>query len=386
MPRVAVIGAGKIGYRIIWELAGLGYDVSVADARSEAVDRVSRELGVDGIVADATSVSSLKRAVTGADIVVSALPGSIGYRALELLMDMGADIVDISFYREDPSVLSPKAEKEGITVVVDAGVAPGLSNMLVGYSDRSLEGLKGARIFVGGVSRDPQAPLGLALTWSLEDLIDEYLRPARMIKNGRLVTVDPLAITGRINVPGLGVMEFFPTDGLRSLIKTYKGVEELVEYTLRWPGHVAAMKSFRGIGLMNEDHMAIKGCVVRPRDFLAKLIERNIASSEDLVVLLVEAWGRRGRVLHKSIVEPRDRWTAMARATAGFAVAAVKAIADGILRGPGIVYPEMLGSDDRVREAILAYLRDKGVSVHTSWGEELIFHISEKPLPSGFLP
>jgi len=168
------------------------------------------------------------------------------------LVDLGVNVVDVSYFPEDPYKLSDLALRRKVKIVIDAGFAPGLSNILLGKFSQKYGGLKVGRIYVGGLSMDPNIPLGLVLTWSAEDLIDEYVRPARIILNGKQLSVDPLSMVGRIEIPKLGLMEYFVSDGVRTMLKTFNDAVELVEYTLRYPGHINVMMTLKNLGFLSE--------------------------------------------------------------------------------------------------------------------------------------
>ncbi|MEB2837118.1 MAG: NAD-binding protein [Desulfurococcales archaeon] len=363
--RVAVVGAGRIGLRAAWELAGLGYDVVVVDSSSRALRRASEVVGSEGRLADASSPRALAQALRDVDYALIALPGGLGGRPLESVVEAGVDAVDVSFYKSIPERYAELASRAGIRVVVDAGVAPGLSNMLVASAYRELGFLEEAYILVGGVSRDPNAnPLGLAATWNAEDLIDEYLRPARILRAGEVAALDPLSSACKARIPGVGVMEAFPTDGLRSLLHTMRGrASHLVEYTLRHPGHLDLVLKLRSLGMLSDEPVHVDGCMVRPRAVLARLIEENTSGVEDVVVLAVKASSQRGAAASLSIVGAEAEWSAMARVTGASAVATLRvALEARRVREPGIHYPEELGFNGHLSE-VLGYLEARGIRV-----------------------
>ncbi len=363
MSRIAVIGLGRIGLRLAWELKDLGYDVVGVDASSSAADRAERLLGIEVKVADVTALDGLKASVKDVDVAAVALPGSVGHKALLGLVTLGVDTVDVSFSPEDPySTIDHLARKKGVTVVVDAGVAPGLSNMLIGMLVREMNA-KRARILVGGVSSDPSAPLGLSATWSIEDLLDEYLRKARYIRNGRVESVDPLSHVITVRIPGIGDMEAIPTDGLRTMLRNLSGLEMLIEYTLRWPGHARVINELLHINMLDESPITVGGCSVAPRRLLAKLLESRLTGYKDLVILITEAWNGDEWAGFRAIVEHSGEWTAMSIATASFQAAATDLLARGRLEGPGVVAPEELALKGNLAEYVLDYISRRGVEL-----------------------
>ena len=66
------------------------------------------------------------------DLVVTAVPGFMGYKTLEAVIDAGKNVVDISFFPEDVLQLDKLAKKKNVTVITDCGVAPGVSNFIIG--------------------------------------------------------------------------------------------------------------------------------------------------------------------------------------------------------------------------------------------------------------
>ncbi len=385
MPgRVAVVGVGRIGLRVAWDLSSRGYDVVLVDASLSSLRRASGVVGGETRLVDASSPRALAQALSDVDAAVLALPGSLEAKPLEGVIEAGVDAVDVSFYRGIPGEYAVRARREGVNIVVDAGVAPGLSNMLVARAYRLLGRLREAYILVGGISEDPrEGPLGLAATWNAEDLIDEYLRPARMMASGRVVSVDPLSLACRVRIGGSLELEAFPTDGLRSLLHTMAGkADSLVEYTLRHPGHLGLVASLKELGLLSETPIHADGCMVRPRSLLARLIEERGRNVRDLVVLAVKARGGGGERAWLSIVRPEGRWSAMALATASFAAAVLEELVSQGWRGdPGIHYPEELGLGD-ASDSILGALRSRGVRVDEVDPGEVLIHECSQPPPT----
>lgn len=359
--RFIVVGVGNVGLRVLWDLASRGHEVVGLDSSYDSVER-AREMGLEAEVGDASAVQMLAKRLGGVDAVLTALPGAIGYKVVERLVDQGFNVVDVSFFPEDPWPLMERAVRNNVTVVVDAGIAPGLSNFLVGAGVRRI-GARRARIFVGGVSSEPTDPLGLSATWSTEDLIDEYLRPARYIDMGSVRSVLPLEYTpGEINIPGVGMMEYFPTDGLRTLLRTYSGMEFMAEYTLRWPGHLRVIKALADVGLLDSKRISVEGCPITPRSCLASILRYRFRGVRDLVVLLVELEGDGGVVKYRSIVEADENWSAMAKATGSFQATIAELLYRGMLP-PGLVVPEQIGSDRVLADMVGDGLTGRGVQV-----------------------
>jgi len=136
----------------------------------------------------------------------------------------------------NPLELEPVAKEQKLTAAVDCGVAPGLSNMLAGHGLSQLDQAFSIHIYVGGLPIIRKWPFEYQAVFSPVDVIEEYLRPARCVANGQLVTKPALSEPELIEFENLGTLEAFNTDGLRTMIDTLT-VPEMIEKTLRYPGH-----------------------------------------------------------------------------------------------------------------------------------------------------
>ncbi|MEM2921236.1 MAG: saccharopine dehydrogenase C-terminal domain-containing protein, partial [Candidatus Bathyarchaeia archaeon] len=206
MGRVLVLGAGYQGTSIVKSLSSLESveHITVVDIdRRKLVNLVdvSKTFTVEADIRDTDRLCSLLR---NHDLASGALPSELGYHAMEQAASVGVDMVDTSFMPQDPFVLDKLARKNGSCIIPDCGVAPGLSHILVGNYLRKLGEARKVHILVGGLPQTPRPPLGYTITWSVHDLIEEYTRPARIVRDRTIVTVDPLSEPAVIEVPVLG--------------------------------------------------------------------------------------------------------------------------------------------------------------------------------------
>jgi len=334
---VLVVGCGNIGLSTARALSR-SYDVVVVDVDRDRLRR-AEECGLKVVKADV-----LKDDIPKARLACVALPGSIAYNALRRLVRLGFDVVDVSYFPEDPFALEDDAVGRGRIVVVDAGLAPGLSNVLVPILSR-----RSCRIYVGGISADPNAPLGLAKTWNLDDLLDEYVRPARMIVSGEVVSVDPLEVTGEVEIPGFGRLEYFASDGLRTMLKTLR-MYNLAEFTLRRLGHVSVMRTLKRLGFLSTE--VVQGCGASLRSLLASRLERELPR-EDIVILYVV-----GDIGWAKLIAESSEETAMARTTSSVQSAIASMILEGRISGSGVLPPEMIGMNKELADEFLRRFYD----------------------------
>jgi len=372
LKRIAVLGCGLVGAAIARDLAlETDLEVTVADASAEALRRVKAMAPIAVAQVDLSRPSEIALVVRESDAVVGALPGRLGFAMLETVLRAGKPIADISFSPEDPLSLDSLARERGVTAVVDCGVSPGLSNFAVGRAAAALEEIDDVTILVGGLPVDRARPFGYAIVFSATDVIEEYTRPARFVEEGRVVTREALSEVETIDVPGVGTLEAFLTDGLRTLLATVRA-RSMKEKTLRYPGHADAMRSLRECGFFETSAVKAGGATVAPRAVTEKLLSRAWKLSEgeeEFTFLRVIVAGRAsGAVGKRYVFELLDRTnretgtTSMARTTGFPCAAAAAMLARGQYRDPGVRPPEFLARDPEASSRFLEALRARGLA------------------------
>lgn len=367
---VTVLGVGRIGRAIVRDLAADGaFHVTAADIAAESLKQVEGVRHVTAVRADLSRTDEIERVIAGADLVVGAVAGHMGYTTLERVLRSGKNIVDISFFDADPFDLDELAHTNGVTAIVDCGVAPGCSNLILGRMEAALDRTTRFTCYVGGLPVERRWPFEYRAPFSPIDVIEEYTRLARFRRDGRDVTLPALSEVERVDVPGVGTLEAFNTDGLRTLLATSQ-VPDMVEKTMRYPGHAALMEVLRETGFFRREYTMVGGVAVRPLELSAKLLFRAwefAPGEEDLTAMVVHVDGERDgrRVRHSFTLLDRydtaTRTSSMARTTGYTCAAAVRLLAAGLYRRPGISPPEYLGRDARCYDFIMGDLAERNV-------------------------
>jgi lysine 6-dehydrogenase len=368
--KIVVLGAGRVGSAIAVDLArDAAFEVRAADRDAARLAHLLDRHGIRGERVDFSLPSTVARAIGGADLVVSAVPGFLGFRTLRAIIDARVDVVDIAFFPEDPFELDVPAKENGVRAVVDCGVAPGMSNLLVGHADSLLERIESVAIYVGGLPTERIPPYEYRAVFSPIDVIEEYTRPARFVADGRPVTKPALSDVELLDFEGIGSLEAFNTDGLRTLARTIDA-PDMLEKTLRYPGHAEKIKLLRDSGFLSSEPIEVDHQKIRPIDLATALlfpIWRLREGEEDLTVMRVEVigttHGQRTRYTYDLLdrYDPATQTTSMARTTGYTAAMAVRLLADGLWERPGIVPPEFIGQDPECVEFILSGLRKRGI-------------------------
>lgn len=346
------------------------FDVTVADVNRAALDRVAARGNVQTVEANMADAETLKRVVADFDVVVGALPSAMGFDSLRAILEAGKNVVDISFMAEDAMELTDVAKETGAIAVTDCGVGPGISNMMVGYAFSQLEPCESIEIYVGGLPVERRWPYEYKAAFAPSDVIEEYVRPARIVENGEVVVREALSEPELIDFTGIGTLEAFNTDGLRSLARTLP-VPDMIEKTMRYPGHIDMMRVFRETGLFSDVPIDVKGVQVRPVDVASALLFPKWQYEQgeaDLTVMRVIVRGQRDgkpTCYRWELLDYYDADTdtrSMSRTTGYPATAVAKMIARGQFPlGPGVWPPEFPGQEPGFLDKVLAELDARGV-------------------------
>ncbi len=369
--RVVVLGAGRVGSAMAIDLAKEpGFEVRVADRDAERLELLRARHGIAGERVDLSLPSAVTRAVAAADVVVSAVPGFLGYRTLEAVLKARKNVVDIAFFPEDPFGLDELARSHGVTALVDCGVAPGMSNLLVGRESARLDRTTRVRIYVGGLPTVRTLPYEYKAGFSPIDVIEEYTRPSRLIEAGERRVRPALSDVELVDVEGIGTLEAFVTDGLRTLLDTIP-CPDMAEKTMRYPGHAERIRLLRDSGFFGSERIEVGGSSVRPVDVAAALLFplwQMREGDEDLTVMRIVVEGGKGGVpvrVTYSLADRFDRTTgtsSMARTTGYTATMAVRLLAKGLFRETGVIPPEVVGRDEACVGFLLDGLAERGVT------------------------
>ncbi|WP_456421411.1 saccharopine dehydrogenase C-terminal domain-containing protein [Thermococcus sp.] len=344
--KVLILGAGNVGKAIAWDLRD-EFNVHVADLSGDRLRAVSEF--ATPIKLDASRFDKLVEVIRGFELVIGALPGRFGYSAIKAAIKAGVDMVDVSFMPENPLELREEAENAQVTVIFDAGFAPGLSHILMGRIWNELDDMSEGYIYVGNLPREPRPPLYHRITWSPKDFIEEYTRPARVIRRGEVRAVDPLSEIKAVEIEG-STFEAFPSDGLRSLLESVR-VDKLEEWTLRWPGHLEKVKVLRELGFFKPEH------VDKTLDVITPLMTYD---SPDFSVMRVV--GREpGKEMSYTLLDGEREFTSMARVTGYTASAIARLVAEGSCIF-GVIPPEILGMRIDTFKRILDELEERGIN------------------------
>ena len=369
MSKIVVLGCGAVGrYMAIDLCKDPSYEVISVDLNREALELLAQEHPVQIRVEDLSTANGVIRAVEDADIVIGSVPYSLGYAMLENVIRAGKNIVDISYFMEDPFGLDELAKAQGVTAVVDCGVTPGMANIILGDQMRKMK-VSRYECYVGGVPKSRSVPLGYKSPFPVLEVLEEYAESGSMVEDGKVVVRPMLSETMTIDLDKVGTMACLNSDGLRTLFRT-TDIPDMFEKTLRYPDHVDQMRIFKDTGLLNMTPIQVKGVSVRPIDVTASLLSplwKYEPGEADITVMRLVISGMEDGKPATYTCDLYDEYDAatgtlsMARTTGYTCTAVTRLVLDGSYSQKGISPPEFVGGIEGCWESVKGYLEDRGV-------------------------
>ncbi len=362
MKNVTLLGAGLVGKAIAMDLKKHVH-LHVLDSREDEILFLKAQ-GISAEKCNVTDAEALQKAIRQADLVVGAVPGAIGFQTAQTVIESGKNLVDISFFPEDALKLDALAKEKNVIALVDCGIAPGISNLVAGYHAAHMS-IHTFACYVGGLPQIRTLPYEYKAPFSPRDVVEEYTRPARLIEDGNIVTKPALSDAELLDVPGIGTLEAFNTDGLRTLLTTV-AAKNMFEKTLRYPGHRERIQLLKDSGFFSESPIEVEGAAIRPLDVTAQLLMhqwRIDPHEPELTVMRMEVIGDDKIIRYDMLdrYEPSTETTSMARTTGYTCTAMASLVLDGSYQEIGVSPPEKLGESETCFTRVFEHLAHRGV-------------------------
>jgi lysine 6-dehydrogenase len=362
MGNITVLGSGLVGSVIAKDLSKQ-HCVTAVDISEENLKKLNKDINT--IKADISDKNQLSKLISDTDLVIGAVPGFMGYEMMKNVIELGKNIVDISFYPEDPFKLDDLAKKKGVVAVMDCGVAPGMGNIILAHHDLNMQ-VENYECLVGGLPERREWPYEYQAVFSPIDVIEEYLRPARFVENKKIITKEALSDTEIINFKEIGSLESWNSDGLRSLIQTMPHIPNMIEKTLRYPGCIEYIKVLRESGFFSYKEIEINGAKIRPIDMTSKLLfpkwEMKKGDKDFTIMRIVIKGTENGNPItykYELLDRYQDNTISMARTTGYTCTAVANLVMNKKYKRIGISPPEYLGEHfDFVKK----YLKERNVN------------------------
>ncbi|MEP6924977.1 MAG: saccharopine dehydrogenase C-terminal domain-containing protein [Pyrinomonadaceae bacterium] len=337
--KILVLGAGKMGRGAVHDLAYNSPDVShitIADADVPLAELIAKLHGNGIAVAkqiDVADYAATVELMREHDAAISCVPYIYNFRLAQAAIEARTNFCDLGGNNDIAAQelnLNAEAEAVGINIIPDCGLAPGMVSLLAMHGAERFETLDSIHIRVGGLPQFPKPPLNYQLIFSVDGLINEYVEPARVIRNRAIETIESLTELETLEVEGFNRLEAFQTSGgVSTLPETFLGrVRELDYKTIRYLGHCARFKTLIDLGFADLEPVSLTTTTGEkveaiPRSFLRDTLLLRLPRNEpDVVIIRVEFSGIMNdahQMLRYEIVDrfdPETDLSAMMRTTA----------------------------------------------------------------------
>jgi len=368
MAKIIILGAGMVGSAMARDLS-FKHEVTSADINEAALKVLNSEHGVKIQKLDISDKVALKVAISNFDLVVCAVPGFMGFETLKAIIEAGKNVADISFFSENCLELDALAKENGVTAIVDIGVAPGVGNLILGYYNEKMK-IDTFECLVGGLPKIKKWPFSYKAPFSPIDVIEEYTRPARYVENGNEIIREALTDSEFIEFDQVGTLESFNTDGLRSIIHTMPHIPNMKEKTLRYPGHIDLIKALKKSGFFSDEKIKVGKSEISPMEFTSKILLNEWKlqpEEEEFTVMRVTVEGEEEAARKKVTYHLYDEYdkatkvSSMARTTGYTCTAAANLILANKFTQKGVFPPELVGGKDGCFEFVMDYLAQRNV-------------------------
>jgi lysine 6-dehydrogenase len=374
---ILVLGSGWMGSAVAFDLHRFGgnHSIGIADLQEEQLTAAKRLLGTDceTHILDCADIAETESVFRQYDIIISAVPFRFNTILARTAVRSNCHFLDLGGNSEivrEELKLHADATRAGITIIADCGLAPGLSNIIAMHGYRQFDEPFEIHARVGGLPQHPQPPLMYQLMFSAEGLLNEYLEPAEVIENGKLVRLQSLTGLESVSFGSetRNLEAFFTSGGLSLLPEQLEGkVKTLTYKTIRYAGHCEKFRMLVDLGFTGSEPVMIGGGVHTSRDLFMQLLKKKMSgNSTDVVFFRVDIGGRikdEAQTIRYEMIDYFDAetgMTAMMRTTAFPVSVLALMIADGRIHARGAYVPHDVADGDE----LIAELSKRNIGIH----------------------
>jgi saccharopine dehydrogenase-like NADP-dependent oxidoreductase len=349
--------------------------VMVADISDEiwALPEKLKDQRVEPVKLDMRDENSVLELMRKSDVIIELLPGEYALPAAKLAAEAGVSLVSAMYLfnpgeqdetkkelqREEISRLNETAKSKGITILEEFGMDPGIDLVLGAKAVEELDEVKVFHSYGAGFPELEASsnPIRYKFTWSVIGVMRSYLRPARVIKGGKIVDIPADCMFEEDNMHFLKLPEFdsklecFANGDsvtFSEIFRLDKTISSMGRYICRWPGTGAFWSLMAKSGFLSSTPIMTTSGEIAPASFCAALLGgqeqfRYSEDERDVALIRSDVRGyKNGEPLRVvlQIIDKRDLksgLTAMQR-TVGFPMSiGAQMILDGRISQRGIV-------------------------------------------------
>lgn len=355
---ILILGAGRMGRAIAFDCLNQR-DVSQVTVADISEDQVTESMrGIENpklrhAILDVTNLIDVASLMEGNSVVISAVPYMFNLDLARTAIESGCNFCDLGGNTDivhQELNLNDEAVKQGVTIIPDCGLAPGMANVVTAFIIGEFESVDSAKIRVGGLPMNPVPPLNYMQLFSVHGLLNEYIGEADIIEDGEFKRVPTLSGLETLDIgKDFKNMEaFYTLGGTSTLPETFKDKVKNLNYkTIRYKGHRDLIKAMFDIGLADLEEVNIDSGSVVPRNLLANLLEKNLPKEgKDVTLVKIEVEGiksgKKVKVTYDLIdhYDSENEMTSMMRTTGYSAAIVGQMLGRNLTNGPGALPQE----------------------------------------------
>jgi lysine 6-dehydrogenase len=355
--KALVIGAGMMGSALAYDLAHSDdvEKVYLADIDVDRAESAAKTIGANVIPVklDVNSHDDVVYVMEQVDVVCGATSYNHNLLLTKAAIETGKHFCDLGgnmdvVYKQ--MELHEKAKDAGVLIIPNCGLAPGLAAILGAGGAKHFDVVDEIHLRVGGLPQHPIPPLNYQIVFSVEGLINEYLEPAEVIRNGTPQKVSSMEDLEDLEFPQpFGKVEAFNTSGgISTLTTMFNGKVKALDYkTIRYKGHCEKFKTLLDLGFASSEPLMVDNSVKTARELFQELLKKKLPSSgHDLILMRVWVQGTKNnqqKTLTYEMIDYFDEKTkisSMMRTTSFPTSIIAQMIVNGIIKERGVLPPE----------------------------------------------
>jgi len=269
---VLILGSGNVSACFVrFLLERVEHHLVVADLSEERARAAALGNGrAEPMRFDASDASGLSRLIReiGASLVVSLLPPALDPLVARVCIDLRTPMLTTSYASRALKELDGDAQKADVLVLAEIGLDPGIDHLLAARAIDAAHGA-GAEVIAfesvcGAIPAQESSlnPFAYKFSWFPRGALAAVKRPARFLRDGRVVTLPEAAILEHSTLrhfESLGWFEDYPNMDALPYAQAY-GIPEartLYRGTLRYPGWCETLRVIHRLGLLDEAELHV---------------------------------------------------------------------------------------------------------------------------------
>lgn len=274
MKTILVLGAGLSSSSLIKYLldnSGTNnWKVVIGDISKDLANKkVNDHENGEAIEFDVFNEKQRETQIKRADVVISMLPARMHYWVAKDCVDNKVHMVTASYVSDDIKDLEEEAKKNGVLLLNEMGVDPGIDHMsamqvIDKIRDKGGE-LKAFESSTGGLVAPEydDNPWGYKFTWNPRNVVVAGQGVSQFLHKGTIKYIPYHKLfrrTEKISIQDVGDFEIYPNRDSLKYIDVYglEGLETMFRGTMRRPGYAEAWDILVQLGL-TEDTYVVKG-------------------------------------------------------------------------------------------------------------------------------